>query len=230
MLVVKLPNWCEGSKITDSNSLHRISEELLSADIPYIRIPYSCVHGFQGRFTNFANGVTTWPSDQARSRPFFAVFEYNNGRYFDSKAMSLLDPERRRRSPEDECIGFATNVVFWNDNSSDIVNWNFDEALRRFPQVCRAWRLTEGMNMKYFICIDYSDGDVEDRGVLIVRRDWDEDVSRRDRNEYLELDVVGVKILRVPAGEALDILEKGIKGSTQGMSNELIAFFASGPN
>jgi hypothetical protein len=209
MLMVKLPSKAE--------------EEIALATPPHIRIPYSCHDGLQTRFLILANGDASWPSESIRSQPVFIVFQYNTSGKFLGFCEALIDSGATKRKPGEERLIFAPEVFMSPGNGLKNITWNYAEAVRRFPWFCREKRFVEGLDKRFFICVDGDE--VEETGLRLVRRDWDGEVWGRTREELIRLPWDGVRKVRVPVKEALVVLERGRKGETDGMSESLKEFF-----
>ncbi|KAI1823320.1 hypothetical protein F4861DRAFT_334462 [Xylaria intraflava] len=223
MLVVKLPSWDANRPGTAKQDLHDIGKELALAASRPIRIPYSCHDGLQTFFLTLANGDANWPSEDVRTQPVFVVFQYNTHGKELGFGADWIDPRAARRKPGEERLVYAPEVMKPPGRGLEIIKWNYDEAVRRFPWFCREKRFVESLDTNFFICVDGDD--VAKTGLLLVRRKWDGNVWGRTRDELLGLPIDGVKDVRVPVKEALAILEKGRKGETDGMSEALKDFF-----
>ncbi|KAM3076688.1 hypothetical protein ACMFMG_007491 [Clarireedia jacksonii] len=225
MLMVKLPSQDSNrSETTEKTNMQSSKNEKALPIPPHIRIPYSCHDGLQTRFLILANGDADWPSDSTREQPVFIVFQYNtHGKELGFCATSI-DSRAAKHNPGEERLVYAPEVVKSPGHGLENISWNYDEAVRRFPWFTREKRFIEGLDKKFFICVDGDE--VVKAGVLLVRRDWDGNVWGRTRDELLGLPVNGVKNVRVPVKEALTVLEKGRKGETGGMSESLKDFFA----
>ncbi|KAF3059650.1 hypothetical protein GL218_04321 [Daldinia childiae] len=225
MLMVKLPPWDAGlSGTTEKADLHRIGEELALTTTQHIRIPYSCYEGLQTRFLVVANGDADWPSEDVRVQPVFIVFQYNTHHKELGFGASSIDSSAAKRKPGEERLIYAPEAVERSGERLDLIKWNYNEAVRRFPWFCREKRFVEALDTTYFICVDGDD--VAKTGVLLVRRKWDGNLWGRTREELLSLHVDGVKHVKAPIKEALSLLEKGRKGETNGMSESLRGFFS----
>ncbi|KAI0180578.1 hypothetical protein GGR52DRAFT_531884 [Hypoxylon sp. FL1284] len=219
MLMVKLPPW-------DSNAsdLHDQGSKLAQTTLDHIRVPYSCHDGLQTRFLTLANGYAKWPTPEARKRSTFAAFQYGTHGKELCFGANLMDPGAAKRSPGEERLAYAPEAVKRPGHGIESVAWSYDEAAWRFPWFCRERRFVEGLDTGFFVCVDGDD--VATTGVLLGRRKWDGRVWGRSWEEMLGLPVEGVKSVRVPAKEALGLLERGRKGETDGMSEELREFFS----
>lgn len=187
-----------------------------------IRLRYNCQYGLQNPFLTIAHGDAKWPSETARQRPKFLVCQYNTPDAEWGFGVDLLYagvPYQQEYSQEQLVLDQELIVREKYNGTAK----NFDEAVLKFPMVCRENRFVENFDTRYFICIDRLD--VAEAGVLLVRRIWDGNVWRRTDQELMELDVVGVRSARVPVKNALKILEKGRGGNVEGMSPELVEFF-----
>ncbi|KAF7890093.1 uncharacterized protein EAF02_002508 [Botrytis sinoallii] len=223
MLMAKLPSW-DGShsETTGNRNLRGIGKGTFTTP-PHIRIPYSCNDGLQTRFLILANGDADWPSESVREQPVFIVFQYNtHGKELGFCADSI-DSEAAKRSPGEERLVYAPQVIKRPSHGLEQIKWSYDEAVKRFPWFCREKRFIEGLDKEFFICVDGDD--MTKTGLLLVRRKWDGNLWDRTRDELLDLPVDDVKTVRVPVEEALAILEKGRKGETNGMSDSLKDFF-----
>ncbi|EKG21363.1 hypothetical protein MPH_01355 [Macrophomina phaseolina MS6] len=200
----------------------------LGASAPHdaMRVPFDCAEGVQARFITLASGAAAWPSPEERSALRVAVFQYGTGRKERGFGANLLDAQAGRRRPGDERVQYAGEFVRGAAGGLERVVWNFEEAVRRFPWFCWEKRFVEGMERKYFVCVDGED--VREKGVLLVRREWDGNVARGPE-ELLGLEVLegDVKTVRVPVKEALGLLEKGRKGGLGGVAEEVAEFFRS---
>ncbi|KAI0849404.1 hypothetical protein F5Y00DRAFT_235621 [Daldinia vernicosa] len=225
MLMIKLPPWdANRSGTTEKADLRRIGEELALATTQHIRIPYSCYEGLQTRLLILANGDADWPSEDVRVQPVFVVFQYNTHHKELGFGASLIDTGAAKRKSGEDRLVYAPEAVKRVGEGLDLITWNYDEAVRRFPWFCREKRFVEGLDTTYFICVDGDD--VAKTGVLLVLRKWDGSLWGRTRDELLGLPVDGVKDERVPIKEALALLEKGRKGEINGMSESLRDFFS----
>lgn len=225
ILMVKLPSWDEDSSSTmKKTDLHQVGKKLAQTNPPHIRIPYSCHDGLQTRFLILANGDAEWPSEEVRSQPVFIIFQYNtHGKELGFGAKSI-DTSAAKRKPGEERLVYAPELITRPGQGLERISWSYDEAVRRFPWFCREKRFIEGLDKTFFACVDGDD--VAKTGLLMVRRNWDGNVWNRTRDELLDLPVDGVKSVRVPVKEALEILEKGRKGEIDGMSEALEEFFS----
>ncbi|KAF5876849.1 uncharacterized protein Bfra_001203 [Botrytis fragariae] len=223
MLMVKLPSW-DGSHLeTTGNKESRGIGKGTFTTPPHIRIPYSCNDGLQTRFLILANGDADWPSESVREQAVFIAFQYNtHGKELGFCAESI-DSEAAKRSPGEERLVYAPQVIKRPGHGLEQIKWSYDEAVKRFPWFCREKRFVEGLDKTFFICIDGDE--VTKTGLLLVRRKWDGNLWDRTRDELLDLPIDDVKTVRVPIKEALAILEKGKKGETDGMSDGLKDFF-----
>ncbi|KAI1165863.1 hypothetical protein F5B18DRAFT_608994 [Nemania serpens] len=228
MLMVKLPPWDvqgDGERaVKNKADARRIGEELSLATPDSIRIPYACYEGLQTRFLILANGDANWPSDDVRAESRFVVFQYNTPRKEFGFGCHWLDPGDAKRMPGEERLVYASSFIKPPGKGRELISWNYDEAVRRFPWFCTENRFVEGLDTTFFICVDGND--VDQTGVLLGRRTWDGNVWGRERDELLGLPVEGVRDVRVPIREALALLEKGRKGETEGMDDRLEEFFA----
>ncbi|KAI0122358.1 hypothetical protein F4814DRAFT_408456 [Daldinia grandis] len=225
MLMIKLPPWdVSRLETTEKAELRRIGEELALATTQHIRIPYSCYEGLQTRLLILANGDADWPSEDVRVQPVFVVFQYNTHHKELGFGADLIDSNAAKRMPGEERLVYAPEVVERSGERLDLIRWNYDEAVRRFPWFCRENRFVEGLDTTYFICVDGDD--VAKTGVLLVRRKWDGNLWGRTRDELLGLPLDGVKDVRAPINEALALLGKGQKGETNEMSESLRSFFS----
>ncbi|KAI1182562.1 hypothetical protein F5B17DRAFT_449499 [Nemania serpens] len=228
MLMVKLPPWDAqgdgGTAVKTKADARRIGKELALATPSSIRIPYACYEGLQTRFLTLANGAANWPSDDVRAGPRFVVFQYNTHRKEFGFGSNWLDPRAAKRKPGEERLAYAPSLIKRPGKGLENISWNYDEAVRRFPWFCAQRRFVEGLDTTFFICVDGND--VEQTGVLLVRRAWDGNVWGRKREELLGLPVEGVRNVRVPIREALAVLEKGRKGEIDGMDDGLKEFFS----
>ncbi|ETS81872.1 hypothetical protein PFICI_06874 [Pestalotiopsis fici W106-1] len=225
MLMVKLPSWHEShSEATEKPALNDIGSQLAEATLQNIRIPYSCHDGLQTRFLILANGDAEWPSEAVRAQPLFVVFQYNTQSKELGFGATSIDPDASKRKPGEERVVYVPSLIKQPGRGLERIAWNYDEAVRRFPWFCREKRFVEGLDKRFFACVDGND--VVQTGLLLVHRSWDENVWNRTRDELLDLPVEGVKNVRVPIKQALDILEKGRQGETDGMSESLKEFFS----
>lgn len=187
-----------------------------------IRLRYNCQYGLQNPFLTIAHGDAKWPSQTARQRPKFLVCQYNTpGAEWGFGVDLLYAGVPYQQDYSQEQLVFDQELVVrerYNGTAKD-----FEEAVMKFPMVCRENRFVENFDTKYFICIDRLD--IAEAGVLLVRRPWDGNVWRRTDQELMELDVVGVRSARVPVKDALKVLEKGRARDMEGMSPELVEFF-----
>ncbi|KZV93818.1 hypothetical protein EXIGLDRAFT_716675 [Exidia glandulosa HHB12029] len=187
------------------------------------RVPAAAYEGTQQFFCNIANGVRAWSVDH----PLFAVFQYNTapGREHGF-GWNLLDSKASSRAAGDECFFYPPGTIMRKGVKPEHVQWSLEEAVRKFPWVCRTRRFDDNLARNYFVCVD-NDAPAKE-GVLLVRVDWDCDTSRSDA-ELLALDFTSTsKTLRVPAKDAFQILSDGIKGDVSTMDPEATAFFKSG--
>ncbi|KAH7317013.1 hypothetical protein B0I35DRAFT_434405 [Stachybotrys elegans] len=221
MVMVQLPPWDTTASKAD---LQRIGEELASRSPPYIRIPYAAHEGLQRRFLLICNGDTEWPSEEIRKQPAFIVFLYNTQGKGLTFGMNLIDPEAGRRMPGEERVVYAPRLIKNPGHGLERIEWSYDEAVRRFPWFCREQRFVEGLDRRFFMCVDSEDA--AQTGILLVKRDWDGNLWGRTRDEVLNLPVDGVRSVRVPIREAWSLLERGRVGETDGMSEELKDFFS----
>ncbi|KAI0107562.1 hypothetical protein GGR51DRAFT_516046 [Nemania sp. FL0031] len=225
MLMVKLPPWdASGSGVARKTALRRAGEEIAGVTHENIRIPYSCHDGLQRRFLTLASGGAGWPSRDVRARPVFVVFQYNTHGKELGFGADLIDVAAAKRRPGEEQLVYAPGVVKRPGKGLERIAWNYEEAVRRFPWFCAEKRFFEGLDTVFFICVDGDD--VAENGVLLVRRKWDGNLWGRTRDELLDLPIDGVRNVRVPIREALALLERGRKGETDGMNDNLKAFFS----
>ncbi|KAF2181356.1 hypothetical protein K469DRAFT_692198 [Zopfia rhizophila CBS 207.26] len=104
--------------------------------------------------------------------------------------------------------------------------WRFTGYLKRR---CGGFRgfvplvgFDENSVRKYFICVDNEI--LEEEGVLLVRMDWDVDVSMSDE-ELLDLQAMDkVETMRIPVKEAFGMIEKAPKRDSSGLSEEAVRF------
>ncbi|PQE05739.1 amino acid permease protein [Rutstroemia sp. NJR-2017a BVV2] len=216
MLIVKLPS--------SDASLPETTDKTENATPPPIRIPYSCHDGLQTRFLTLANSDADWPSESIRSQPVFIVFQYNTHGKGLGFCETLIDSRATKRKPGEERLIFTPEVLKSKGHGLENIHWSYDEAVRWFPWLCREKRFVEGLDRRFFICVDGED--VVERGVLLVRRDWDGDVWGRKREELLGLPRDAVRDVRAPVEEALVVLEKGRRGEIDGLSERLKEFFS----
>lgn len=187
-----------------------------------IRLRYNCQYGLQDPFLTIAHGDAKWPSETARQRPKFLVCQYNTPDAEWGFGVDLLYagvPYQQEYSQEQLILDQELIVREKYNGTAK----NFEEAVSKFPMVCRENRFVQNLDTRHFICIDRLD--IAEAGVLLVRRRWDGNVRGRTDQELMELDVVGVRSARVPVKDALKILEKGRAGDREGMSPELVEFF-----
>ncbi|THV50136.1 hypothetical protein BGAL_0163g00040 [Botrytis galanthina] len=223
MLMVKLSPWDGNHSETTGNTNLRGIGKGTFATPPHIRIPYSCNDGLQTRYPILANGDADWPLESVREQPVFIVFQYKtHGKELGFCAESI-DSEAAKRSPGEERLVYAPQVIKRPGHGLEQIKWSYDEAVKRFPWFCREKRFIEGLDKTFFICVDGDD--VDKTGLLLARRKWDGNLWDRTRDELLDLPIDDVRTVRVPVKEALAILEKGRKGETDGMSDSLKDFF-----
>ncbi|GAD94853.1 predicted protein [Paecilomyces variotii No. 5] len=176
MLMVKLPSWDATEKRTKTD-LDQIGRELALAIPPPISIPYSCYYGLQERFLTLANGDADWPSEDVRAQPVFLVFQYNTHGKELGFGDTSIDPAASKRKPGEERLKYVHDLFKRRERATELVKWNYDEAVRGFPWMCRENRFIEGLHKTFFICVDGDD--VAITGVLLVRREWDGNVWGR---------------------------------------------------
>lgn len=187
-----------------------------------IRLRYNCQYGLQNPFLTVAQGDAQWPSMTVRQRPKFLVCEYNTPGAEWGFGVDLLyaGVSYQQEYSQEQLVLDQELIVREQYNGTAE---NFEEAVLKFPMVCREYRFVENFDTRHFLCIDRLD--IAEVGVLLVRRRWDGNVWRRTDQELMELDVVGVRSVRVPVKDALKVLEKGRAGDTAEMSQELVEFF-----
>ncbi|KAL0260176.1 hypothetical protein SLS55_005922 [Diplodia seriata] len=173
------------------------------------RMPGAAHEGLQQRWFNIKLGVRVWRADH----PLIAVFQYQVQEKNPGVGRTLLDPQAKKRKEGDEWLVYAPREVHTHsDEPGEEVQWSFEEAVRRFPWMCRQHRWDENFSRAYFICVDNEQP--AEKGVVIARVDWDGEVHRSDK-ELLALQLRDMTTtMRVPAKEALGIIEAGIKKDT----------------
>lgn len=183
------------------------------------RMP-ATVYGIQEVYCNLVNGVRLWRA----AHPLVAVFQFGVASGETEFGMELLDHGARRRKTGDERVVYGPRRVPTERKPFfKVIEWSFAEAVRRFPWLCREHRFDENFLRGYFICVDNEE--LEKAGVLVVRVDWDEDVSRGDEELLGLRSEDQVSTLRVPVKEALDMIEAAVKKDASGMNSEAIQFF-----
>ncbi|KAI8623990.1 hypothetical protein F5Y19DRAFT_491795 [Xylariaceae sp. FL1651] len=224
MLMVKLPPW--DSDATQKTDLREIGERLAQNNLENIRIPYSCHDGLQTRFLILCNGDANWPSADVRAQPVFVVFQYGTHGKDLGFGWNRMDPGASKRKPGEERLVYAPEQVQPRPSGRGMerMEWNFDKAVKYFPWFCVQKRFIEGLDTEFFICVEGDDA--ADTGVFLVRRKWDGNLWGRTRDELLGLPVEGVRRVLVPIKDALGLLERGRKGDTEGMSDNLKEFFS----
>lgn len=196
--------------------------EALKLDSCTIRLRYNCQYGLQNPFLTIAHGDAKWPSETARQRPKFLVCQYNTTGAEWGFGVDLLYagvPYHQEYSQEQLVLDQELIVREQYNGTAE----NFEEAVLKFPMVCRENRFVESFDTRHFICIDRLD--ITEAGVLLVRRLWDGNVWGRTDQELMELDVVGVRSVRVPVKDALKVLGKGRARDMEGLSPEIVEFF-----
>lgn len=187
-----------------------------------IRLRYNCQYGLQNPFLTIAQGDARWPSETARQRSKFLVCQYNTpGAEWGFGVDLLYAGVTHQQEYSQEQLVLDQELIVREQYNGTAEN--FEEAILKFPMVCRENRFVENFDTRHFICIDRVD--IAETGVLLVRRHWDGNVWKRTDQELMELDVVGVRSVRVAVKDALRTLEKGRAGNTEGMSPELVEFF-----
>ncbi|KAJ3552767.1 hypothetical protein NPX13_g11039 [Xylaria arbuscula] len=224
MLMVKLPPWdTDATKKTD---LREIGDQLAQANLENIRIPYSCHDGLQTRFLILCNGDADWPSPEVRAQPVFVAFQYNTHGKDMGFGWNKMDPGASKRKPGEERLVYAPEQVRPRPSGRGMerVEWDFHEAVKYFPWFCVQKRFVEGLDTKYFICVEGDEA--PNIGVLLGRRKWDGNLWGRTRDELLGLPIEGVRGAVVSIKDALGLLERGGKGDTEGMGDSLKEFFS----
>lgn len=200
----------------------------LAASLSYnstIRVRYNSSYGLQSPFLTLAHGDEKWPSEEARRRPKFGVFQYNTPGEIRGFGAALLyaGVTAYRQEFGQEQLVYDQELVVREEFNGEAES--FDEAVLRFPMFCRENRLVEGLDAMYFICVDGIG--IAETGVLLVRRRWDGKVWGRSDRELMELEMAeaDVRSVRVPAKDAIETLFRGRAGDTEGMAGELVEFF-----
>lgn len=193
----------------------------LTAPAHYQRIPAEKYAGFQQRYLD-----AIWP--HRPKHPLVLVVEPGVGTEGHAMAgRQALDPSWRTRGEHDKRVVYAPPRRVVPGRGNEKIQWEMlDEATRWFPWVCRTRRFkTARLVRKFFVWVDQAE--LAEKGIVVaVRVDWDGDVHRSDE-ELLALDLDGkVATLRVPASEALDLIEAAtIGGNIEGISTEVVEFF-----
>lgn len=188
-----------------------------------VRLLYNCQYGLQRPFMPIAHGDAKWPSESARRRPKFAVCQYNTpGEGWGFGAELLYPGVPYEQEYGQEQLVYDQELILREEFNGSAEN--FEEAVQRFPMICRENRVVENFDTSYFIVIDRLD--IADAGVLLVRRCWDGIVWGRTDRELMELDIAGVRSMRAAVKDAINILTQGRAGITEGMATELVEFFS----
>lgn len=189
-----------------------------------MRIPYRASYGIQNYFLAIGHGDQAWPSEAARRRPKFGIFQYKAGNHIWLGAEELLSGAPHTQEFTQEQLIYDKELEVREEEEFRGTAEDFDDAVRRFPMLCRENRLVENLDTTLFICVDRED--IVEAGVLLVRRRWDSNVWGRTNRELMSLEIANVCSARVPIGEAISILSKGREGNVDGMTPDLVDFFS----
>lgn len=216
LLVADTPHYGEHGLVL----VHLVWDKGVATPAHHQRIPAEEYAGFQQRYLDAA-----WL--HRPKHPLVLVVEPGVGTEGHAMAgRQALDPRWRTRGEHDKRVVYAPPRRVVPGRVNEKIRWEeLDEAARWFPWVCRTRRFDEALVRDFFVWVDQAE--LAGKGtVVVVRVDWDGDVHRSDE-ELLALDLDGkVTKLRVPAGEALDLIETAtIRGNMEGLSNEVVEFF-----
>ncbi|KAK4182602.1 hypothetical protein QBC35DRAFT_444904 [Podospora australis] len=94
-----------------------------------------------------------------------------------------------------------------------MVEWDLRAAVEKWPEVCWEQRFRRNFVRKYFLCVDT--GDAEKEGVMVVKIDWDGDISG-GKEKAKELDLTTkVGKMRVGVGEAWNVVNGLVEGTRE---------------
>jgi len=168
MLIINFPP--SDSALHSHPDLIHLGAKLSSPTPLPIRVPYSSHSGIQNAYLTLANGDAAWSSDAVRQQPVFLVFQYGTHGKELGFAHNLLDSGAAGRKFGEERFIYVPEVIKHPGHDLERISWDFDESVRRFPEICREKRWVEGLERRFFVIVD-GDG-VRERGVRLVRKEW----------------------------------------------------------
>ncbi|KAK4160449.1 hypothetical protein QBC43DRAFT_270623 [Cladorrhinum sp. PSN259] len=131
----------------------------------------------------------------------------------------LLDPKWDRRLEGEERIILAGNRLERKRGQlPKAKEWDLRSAVEKWPEVCWEQRFNSNFSRKYFVAVD--NGDAEKEGVLLVKVEWDGDVSAgkeqaKSRGVQLMGEEGKVETWRVAVGDAYEVVKAVIDGTRE---------------
>jgi len=148
------------------------------------RLPFNSVSATQDAVCMMNLGYRNWlPLDAP------ALMVFLCGAAEERHGMSTkIDPQAGDRVAGEEVVVNPPRIEHCEDGPV-FINYSPAEAARRWPKICFEERFRSSMTRNYFVCVESAEGD----DVLLVKVDWDgdvsvEDVDLRDRYEVWHLD------------------------------------------
>jgi len=143
------------------------------------RLPCTAKSAVQDAICTMVQGLRNWLPPPLEEQPAVVVFRYSSedGRPAASmeKFAPALDPKWDSRPAGEEVVVSAPSHERVPGRGPKKVAYSLDEAIKRFPRICYDERFRTNLTRRYFTCVDGPD--VEKDGVLLVKLDWDGDLS-----------------------------------------------------
>ncbi|KAK3988875.1 hypothetical protein QBC44DRAFT_292281 [Cladorrhinum sp. PSN332] len=187
------------------------------------RVACSARATYQDMICMMAQGLRGWTPPEGLYCVY--VFRWNGAGDGNKKKQRpetvapLLDPKWDRRVTGEDKLILAGNRFERKPGSlPKVKEWDLRGAVEKWPEVCWEQRFKRNFSTKYFIAVD--NGDVEKEGVLLVKVDWDGNVSvgkEKMKSRGAEQMEEGGKVetWRVGVGEALDVVKGVIEGTRE---------------